>query len=67
VNHIVSMYVVCSEEEAPGITERLNRIVTGFGLDGYETGMTMQVQDDDEDEDDDDAEVPLVPFEADDT
>jgi hypothetical protein len=58
---IVSMYVVCENEDAPVVAERLNHMVTGFGLDGFETGMTVQTQEDDEEE------VLLVEFDEGDT
>lgn len=42
---IVSMYVVCEDDQAHEIASKLQNVVLGFGLDGYESGMTMQAHD----------------------
>lgn len=56
------MYVECDEQSTPDVAERINRIVTGFALDGFESGMAIEHRNDDDDD-----QVTLIPFEADDT
>jgi hypothetical protein len=44
----VSVYVICPDDEAQGVVEKLQNVVIGFGLEGYEAGMAIEPRDDED-------------------
>jgi hypothetical protein len=58
----VSVYVVCPDDQAQPVAEKMQNIMIGYALEGFEAGLSVEPREDedvivftpDDDDDDDD-------------